>query len=163
MDTNNDTKTNKNEKSGCQSCLTVVIVSIIVLFSGCAITICLWPSPPSGDDIDKIVNNNKETILSAIKNGTVDDLKIDGVEEISELGDGSTIDFLCGYTGSAVSGNYSGFYYSEEDEPEDVFGISGELKETSEGFWECHEGDDSDNYYETDKICDNFYYYFAHC
>lgn len=58
MDTNNnelaDTKTDKKEKSGCQTCLTMIIVSIIVLFSGCAITICLWPSPPSESKIEKM-------------------------------------------------------------------------------------------------------------
>jgi hypothetical protein len=162
MDTNNnelDTKTNKNEKSGCQSCLTVIIVSIIVLFSGCAITICFWPSPPSESKIEKIVNKNKDEILSAIENGTVENLKIDGVEEISIVEDDSIIDFFCGYTGSAVSGNYSGFYYSKEDEP---YGVSNS-DETSEGDWVNREGNVSDNYYETDKICDNFYYYFRHC
>lgn len=140
--------------------ITGIIISVVILFTSCAVFVSFISPPiPSEDDIDEIVNDNKDKILEAIKDGKTQKLKIHKVKKINSLKDGSIINFYCGNSGDDSSGNESGFYYTKTDEPEVVLNYSGELKKSDEGYWECD--DKNGNDYLTDKICDNFYYYYG--
>ena len=143
--------------------IVAVIISIVILFTSCGIILnCMFPDAPSERKIDKIVNKNKEEILSSIKDGTVNNLKIDKVKGIQSKDDDSIIEFYCGSSGIMDLIDESGFYYSKADKPVAMLNFPDELKETSEGCWEYTDDDDSGAYYITDKICDDFYYYYGY-
>lgn len=85
------------------------------------------------------------------------------IYEISRHEEG--ISFYCGGTGFGSATSYYGFYYSFDGTPKDYwcgteFGSPGLLKPDGEGFSIKNSNDD--NYYYTEKITDNFYYYEAH-
>lgn len=75
------------------------------------------------------------------------------------------VSFYCGGTGIGSATNYYGFYYSFDGLPKDYwcgtsFGSPGMLKPDGDGFSIKNSNDD--DYYYTEKITDNFYYYEAH-
>lgn len=132
------------------------VIGIVFLFSSCAVILnYMCPPAPSKWKVKKIVNNNKDEILAAINDGSIQYSKIDGVIEISEIKTKSTVVFYCG--SSDLENANSGFYYSEEDKPEVGFGYPDKLEETGYNCWEY---EDDDYSYITKKICDNFYYYY---
>ena len=68
------------------------------------------------------------------------------------------IPFECVAEGILTSSVQAGFYYSPDDEPA-IVGWAwnmGKLVEEGDGY-SCSDG--TDNYYYTERICENFYYY----
>lgn len=82
--------------------------------------------------------------------------KIKGIINV-EYNDG-VINFACGGKGNVASGVYCGFYYTEDDLPKvpflNVLFTEEDLIPKDNGY--CF---DAYDYYYTEKIWDNFYYY----
>ncbi|MCI1959886.1 MAG: hypothetical protein LKJ25_09740 [Clostridia bacterium] len=165
MENNDETSIQKNEhkksikkkRHGCLAdTLLALVIGIVFLFSSCTVILnYMFPPAPSKWKVEKILNKNKDDILTAIKDGSIQYSKIDGVTDISEYDFNSAVVFFCG--SSDLENANSGFYYSKEDKPEVRFGYPDKLEETGYNCWEY----DNDDYsYKTKKICDNFYYFY---
>lgn len=68
-----------------------------------------------------------------------------------------TVEYLCESSGIASSGWYAGFYYSSEDIPLGLQGISRSFIEKGKG-WKWQE-ENGDNYEYIERITDHWYYY----
>ena len=119
----------------------------------------------SKKEIFELVNENYTLIIDDInKNDFTDTEKLKGVKEV--YSDTDVIDVYCGGTGIGSATSYYGFYYSPDGLPRDNwcgsdFGrTSDELIPEGKGF--AIKNSNDDNYYYTEKIRDNFYYYEAH-
>jgi len=114
------------------------------------------------EQIFEIVNDNAQTILSDIaEQDFTDSLSIGKIEDVTVLEQG--IDFYCGGKGIVPSSQYYGFYYTEDDLPKAIWcGVKycddSLLIEDGSGY----STDFHHNYYYTERIRDNFYYYEAH-
>ncbi len=114
------------------------------------------------EQIFEIVNDNAQTILSDIaEHDFTDSMSIGKIEDVSVLEQG--VDFYCGGKGIAPSSQDYGFYYTEDDLPKAIWcGVKycddSLLIEDGDGY----STDYQHNYYYTEKIRDNFYYYEAH-
>lgn len=113
------------------------------------------------EKIIEFVCENEGKLLNAIENGDFASFEKRGfINEISD--NGEIVDFSCGGAGFGPSTSYVGFYYTSDHNmraiwcsPPDEEG----LIPRGEGFewWE----ENGDNYYYTEHICGNFYYYEA--
>ena len=88
-------------------------------------------------------------------------MNIGKIEDVTVLEQG--VDFYCGGKGIAPSSQDYGFYYTEDDLPKAIWcGVKycddSLLVEDGDGY----STDYQHNYYYTEKIRDNFYYYEAH-
>jgi len=113
--------------------------------------------------IKVIVNNNLDVLSEVIENNDYDKAyKIDGIDKIRSYNLGNNevfIDFYCYGFGIAPSGIYYGFYYVSNDEPLGFQAERVKLERDGVGWkWKQPKGD---NYYYTEKIADNWYYYEA--
>ena len=146
---------------GCGTIAAIAIVGGILLF--------VWFNSLISDNLSKreifdAVNDNYEIILEDIKeNDFSDTKKIEGIQEIYV--ENGVADVYCGGKGMGSATSYYGFYYTPDDMPRDNwagkhFGDTGNLKQDGKGF--SIKYSDDDNYYYTEKIRDNFYYYEAH-
>ena len=83
-------------------------------------------------------------------------LKIEGLQYI-DMDENGRIEFDCGGSGLPPASQYYGFYYTADDEPENI--MSGEpLTQDGKNRWIWQESD-GDNTFRTRKITDNFYFY----
>ena len=109
-----------------------------------------------------MVNNNAQTLISDVaKQDFSESMAIKGIEDVSVLEEG--VDFYCGGKGIAPSSQDYGFYYTEDDLPKAIWcGVKycddSLLVKDGDGY----STDFQHNYYYTEKIMDNFYYYEAH-
>ena len=116
----------------------------------------------SKKEIFELVNENYTLIIDDInKNDFTDTEKLKGVKEV--YSDTDVIDVYCGGTGIAPSSQDYGFYYTEDDLPKAIwcgtkYCDESLLVEDGDGY----STDFQHNYYYTEKIRDNFYYYEAH-
>ena len=114
------------------------------------------------EQIFEIVNDNAQTILADIEEQDfTDSMSVGKIEDVSVLEQG--VDFYCGGKGIAPSSQDYGFYYTEDDLPKAIWcGVKycddSLLVEDGDGY----STDFQHNYYYTEKIMDNFYYYEAH-
>ncbi|MBQ2941987.1 MAG: hypothetical protein IJD97_07125 [Clostridia bacterium] len=114
------------------------------------------------EQIFKIVNNNVQTLISDIaRQDFSNSMAVRGIENVTVLEQG--IDFYYGGKGIAPSSQEYGFYYTEDDLPKAIWcGVKycdeSLLVEDGNGY----SADFQHNYYYTEKIRDNFYYYEAH-
>ena len=105
--------------------------------------------------IIKLVNENYNVIAEDIsENDFSDTLKLKGIQSVST--EDEIIGFYCGGSGIAPSSQEYGFYYSDNDTPSD-FILKGTLKPDGKGY-----SSSDGNYFYTEKIRDNFYYYEVH-
>lgn len=149
--------------SGCLIALVgITVISLIlslVLISG--IRHVLKDNYLSKDEIFDVVNENYDIIMSDIQKGEFAKTEtIKGIENVSDH-DG-VIEFYCGEEGISVSGAEYGFYYTEDDSPKVSFlpyvlFSEEDLVPENKGY--CF---DKYDYYYTEKIRDNFYYYESH-
>jgi len=147
---------------GCGTILLILIVALIAFI--------IWFDSMISDNLSKkeiyeLVNENYAIILEDVKeNDFTDTRKIKGIKEV--YSDTDVIDVYCGGTGIGSATSYYGFYYSVDDLPKDAwcgskFGRAlDELIPDGKGF--AIKNSNDDNYYYTEKIRDNFYYYEAH-
>lgn len=146
-------------------CGTIVLILIIAFIS-----FIIWFDSMISDNLSKkeifeLVNENYSIIIEDVsENDFTDTEKIKGVKEV--YSDTDVIDVYCGGTGIGSATSYYGFYYSADDLPKDAWCGSNfgrtpdELIPEGKGFTIKNSNDD--NYYYTEKIRDNFYYYEAH-
>ncbi len=78
----------------------------------------------------------------------------------AEYGDDTVLVCTCSATGLLMATFEWGFYYTQEDTVHLLRNayVSGELTEGEDGIYRCME-EGGDNYYNTKKICEHFYYY----
>ena len=146
-------------------CGTIVLILIIAFIS-----FIIWFDSMISDNLSKkeifeLVNENYDIILNdIIENDFTDTEKLKGIKEV--YSDTEVIDVYCGGTGIGSATSYYGFYYSPDGLPKDAwcgsnFGrTADELTPEGKGF--AIKNSNDDNYYYTEKIRDNFYYYEAH-
>ena len=146
-------------------CGTVLLILIIAL-----IAFMIWFDSMISDNLSKkeifeLVNENYTVIIEDIEeNDFTDTGKIKGIKEV--YSDTDIIDVYCGGKGMGSATSYYGFYYSADDLPKDAWCGSNfgrtpdELIPDGKGF--AIKNSNDDNYYYTEKIRENFYYYEAH-
>jgi len=141
--------------SGCFVC----VIAYFVLILG--IRFVLTSDPLSKDEIFDIVNNKYDIIISDIqKDEFTKSERIKGVVEVEDCN--GVVRFVCRGTGTAVSGVDCGFYYTADDLPKVSFlryVLFSEEDLLPEGKGFCFNKFD---YFYTEKIRDNFYYYESH-
>ena len=141
-----------------QSCRSTLITFIVICLAFLLVLIAmLRDSYLSKDEIFDVVNKKYDIIMADVKKGEFNKTKrIRGIEDISE-NDG-VIKFFCGGEGNVVSGAYYGFYYTEDNLPKVSFlsVLFDEEDLVPQGKGYCF---DKYDYYYTEKIRDNLYYY----
>ncbi len=138
----------------------LLILGIILLTLFLGLRGLLQDSYLSKEEIFDAVNSKYEIIMSEIQKGDFKETKrIKGIIRVND--NGEVIEFACKGKGNAVSGTYYGFYYTEDDLPKVSFlyvlFTEKDLIPKDNGF--CF---DKYDYYYTEKIRDNFYYYELH-
>lgn len=139
----------------------ILLLFIFVFVSVVTLRLTLKNNFLSKSEIFSTVNENYNLIANDIKNNTFDKtLQINGIEDVKKHNE--AIEFYCGGKGNVASGVYYGFYYSNDSLPKVsfmsyLFYDESDLIKEKDGF-SCSEVD----YYYTEKIKNNFYYYEAH-
>ena len=138
---------------------TNIILSILVLVITILLVKNIFFNKSIKEQIFDTVNDNAQTILTDIEeHNFADSMNIGKIEDVTVLEQG--IDFYCGGKGIAPSSQDYGFYYTEDDLPKAIWcGVKycddSLLVEDGDGY----STDYQHNYYYTEKIRDNFYYY----
>ena len=141
---------------------TSIILSVVVLVIASFLVKNIFFDKSIKEQIFEIVNDNAQTILADIEEQDfTDSMSVGKIEDVSVLEQG--VDFYCGGKGIAPSSQDYGFYYTEDDLPKAIWcGVKycdeSLLVEDGDGY----STDFQHNYYYTEKIRDNFYYYEAH-
>ena len=141
---------------------TSIILSVVVLVIASFLVKNIFFDKSIKEQIFEIVNDNAQTILADIEEQDfTDSMSVGKIEDVSVLEQG--VDFYCGGKGIAPSSQDYGFYYTEDDLPKAIWcGVKycddSLLVEDGDGY----STDFQHNYYYTEKIMDNFYYYEAH-
>ena len=153
--------------------LICVFLVICMLFSltGCAekvlgSAVFLFLVATSDDSADKndvfeFVSDNEEELLKAIENGDFSAFENKGfIKDIDP--DEAVVNFSCGGAGVGSGTSYVGFYYTTDNDMTAVWcapSSASLLTPSGNGFeWQESNGD---NWYYTEHICGNFYYYEA--
>lgn len=113
------------------------------------------------DDVMGFVCENEEELLKAVEDGDFSAFENKGfIKDIDA--DETVVEFSCGGAGIGSATSYVGFYYTPEN---DMFAVwcapssDNSLIPSGTGFeWRDQNGD---NWYYTEHICGNFYYYEA--
>lgn len=140
---------------------TNIILSVVVLVITIFLVKNIFFNKNIKEQIFDTVNDNTQTILTDIEeHDFTDSMNIGKIEDVTVLEQG--IDFYCGGKGIAPSSQDYGFYYTEDDLPKAIWcGVKycddSLLVEDGDGY----STDYQHNYYYTEKIRDNFYYYEA--
>ena len=141
---------------------TSIILSVVVLVIASFLVKNIFFDKSIKEQIFEIVNDNAQTILTDIEEQDfTDSMNIGKIEDVTVLE--QCVDFYCGGKGIAPSSQDYGFYYTEDDLPKAIWcGVKycddSLLVEDGDGY----STDYQYNYYYTEKIRDNFYYYEAH-
>ena len=141
---------------------TTIILSVVVLVIIIFLVKNIFFNKSIKEQIFDTVNDNAQTILTDIEeHDFTDSMNIGKIEDVTVLEQG--VDFYCGGKGIAPSSQDYGFYYTEDDLPKAIWcGVKycddSLLVEDGNGY----STDYQHNYYYTEKIRDNFYYYEAH-
>ncbi len=149
-----------------------LLLVVIMLFSlsGCSDVLggafFLFLVATSDDRADKaevfeFVCEKEEELLKAIEEEDFSAFENQGfIKEIDE--DDTVVDFFCGGAGIGSGTSYVGFFYSPDNDMTAVWCApysAASLVPCGNGFeWGEENGD---NYYYTEHICGNFYYYEA--
>ena len=144
----------------------------VLLFSGCSI---LLTSLGRMDDDEKPFDYLNDcflrdfaVIVSAVKNEQYDDaISLSWIK--SADADGGYVDFYCGGSGFGSQTNYTGFFFTPDDDPLAMWRKSGPdltscFVETKDG-WEYREHDHNpggDNVFIVKKLAPCYYYYYLH-
>lgn len=113
------------------------------------------------DDVFEFVCEQEETLLKAIEDGDFSAFENKGFIKSIDA-DETIVDFSCGGAGVGSGTSYVGFYYTPDNDMAAVWcapSSVGSLTPSGNGFeWQEPNGD---NWYYTEHICGNFYYYEA--
>ncbi len=141
--------------------------SILVIFIIFAMFVCwlvnLFDDSLSKRQIFSLVNKNYELLNECIDSNDFSEIEqLKGVKEVYYEND--ALDVYCGGSGFGSSTNYYGFYYSPYDKPLIVWcgHVSIDTELISEGKGYSWKSSDDDNWYYTERIRENFFYYESH-
>jgi hypothetical protein len=138
--------------SGCSS-----ILGSVIFFS----LIASGDDRADKSDIFEFVCENEEELLKAIDEGNFSAFENQGFIQTIDTND-TVVDFSCGGAGIGSSTSYVGFYYTANNDMTAVWCApppDTPLIPSGDGFsWPETQGD---NWYYTQHICGNFYYYEA--
>ena len=118
----------------------------------------------SKDQIFSLVQDHHDFLLQCITDTDPDRAKeVSGIQSVHIEKD-VYVEFYCGGSGLVPSSSYYGFYYSPDDLPLAVDVTQTEnLKAEGNGFgWKEPGGLGGDNWYYTERIMENWYYYESH-
>ena len=141
--------------------------SILVVLIAFAVFVCyivnLFSDNLSKKQIFSLVNKNQEMLNDCIDSKDFSEIKqLKGVKEVNFEND--VLDVYCGGSGFGSATNYYGFYYSPPNKPLVVWcghvSESKRLSPESNGYSIRNSNDD--NWYYTEKIRENFFYYESH-
>lgn len=113
------------------------------------------------DDVFEFVCEKEEELLKAIEEGDFSAFENKGfIKDIDA--DETVVDFSCGGAGVGSGTSYVGFYYTADNDMTAVWCSppSADFLIPSGNGFEWHEPG-GDNWYYTEYICSNFYYYKA--
>ena len=154
------------KKKFCLLLILCILLSLVVfpqIFGGAILLFLVATGDDSADKADVIafVCENEEALLLDIEKGDFSAYK--NTEFIKNINAEETVvDFSCGGAGIGSGTSYVGFYYSSENNMTAVWcapSSEDSLTPSEEGYaWQESNGD---NYYYTEHICGNFYYYEA--
>lgn len=113
------------------------------------------------DDVFEFVCEEEEALLKAIGDGDFSAFENKGFIKSIDA-DPNVVDFSCGGAGVGSGTSYVGFYYTADNDMTAVWcapASASSLTPSGNGFeWQETNGD---NWYYTEHICGNFYYYEA--
>lgn len=113
------------------------------------------------DNVFEFVREEEDALLEAIENGDFAAFEDNGFIKSIDVGT-DVVDFSCGGAGVGSGTSYVGFYYTAENDMTAVWCAppsASSLSPSGNGFeWQESNGD---NWYYTEHICGNFYYYEA--
>lgn len=141
--------------------------SILVIFIIFAMFVCwlvnLFDDSLSKRQIFSLVNKNYELLNECIDSNDFSEIEqLKGVKKVTI--DNDVLDVYCGGSGFGSATNYYGFYYSPSNKPLVVWcGYiyqSNTFSPENNGYSIRHSNDD--NWYYTEKIRENFFYYESH-
>ena len=144
----------------------LVALCMMIPLTGCGGLFFLFLSAAGDDRADKdavfaFVCDNEEDLLQAVEAGDFSGFENQGFIKTVDADD-KTVDFSCGGAGMGSGTSYVGFYYTQDHDMAAVWcapSSAKALNPAGEGYeWHEHQGD---NYYYTEQICGNFYYYEA--
>ena len=118
----------------------------------------------SKEQIFSLVQEHHDFLLRCITDHDPDRAKeVTGIQSVHVEKD-AYVEFYCGGSGLVPSSSYYGFYYSPDDLPLAVdVTVTENLRPEGNGFgWKQSGGLDGDNWYYTERIMENWYYYESH-
>ena len=143
------------------------IIALLVVLIVFALFVCylvnLFDDSLSKREIFTLVNKNHELINECIESGDFSNIEeLKGVKSVTVEND--VLDVYCGGSGLGPSTNYYGFYYSPSNEPLKVWcgHASDDKRLLPEGDGYSIKNQNDDNWYYTEKIRDNYFYYECH-
>ena len=145
---------------GCGTSMLVALVTFVLL--ACYL-VNLFDDSLSKKQIFSLVNKNCELLNECSdKNDYSEIEKLKGVKEVTF--ENEVLDVYCGGSGFGSATNDYGFYYSPSDKPLVVW--CGHISENNslfrEGTGYSLKNSNDDNWYYTEKIRENFFYYESH-
>ena len=119
----------------------------------------------SFDELNRLFLRDFDAIDAAVQSGQYDGAaKLSWIDS-ANAGDGYA-DFGCGGSGFGSQTNYTGFFYTPDDDPFALWSsdTAADFVETGDG-WEYREHDHNpggDNVYRVQKLAPCYYYYWLH-
>lgn len=142
----------------------LLILCLLVSLSGCRSLyfLALVAGSDDGAERDEIfafVREHEDALLRAVEAGDFSAFENQGFIK-SVQANGDCVEFSCGGAGVGSGTSYVGFYYTADHDLTAVWGASGSAQAlTAKGSGFEWQEPDGDNYYYTEQICGNFYYY----
>lgn len=141
-------------KKGKSIKLIILCMTAMLMLSACG------NRPTNEEQVLAVFEEQKELVCKKIAGYNAGDEvewdDLEGVIQVYTYSDG-IIKFRCIAYGILTASVEAGFYYSPDDEPDNITGwLHGELVEDGNGY---SYSDGTDNRYYTERICENFYYY----
>ncbi len=158
----------KNKKA------TLILILFCITLAGCLslLTGCLFLGDKSFDYVNRRFHQDFSVIDAAVKNKRYDDAaSLNWIKTADEC-DGY-VDFYCGGSGMGPETNYSGFIFTQDDDPLAIWRkndpvhfslTASDFVETADG-WEYRESDHDptrDNVFIIRKLAPCYYYYHQH-
>ena len=139
-----------------------IIKKVLLIIAIILLCFFLIPGKNYKKQITKIVQDNQEVLQECVDTNDYERAKkIDGIEKVNYYQSCPYTDFYCYGEGIASSGAEYGFYYSPDDTPLGLLYASEENLEKDEGGFSYY-APESDDWYYTERIRKNWYYYEAH-
>jgi len=144
-------------------CGTSILVVLVVFALFVCYIVNLFSDNLSKKQIFSLVNKNHELLNECIGSNDFSEIKqLKGVKEVTF--ENGVLDIYCGGSGFGSATNYYGFYYSPSNKPLVVW--CGHISENNsllpDGKGYSLKKPNDDNWYYTERIRENFFYYESH-